>query len=66
MDPENIIVNTVLGPVRGNQRISYLGDRFLSFRGIPYAQPPIGKLRFRVKHLCFNKIPLCLCICFYF
>lgn len=42
-----VIVHTTYGPVRGEQRTSYLGERFYSFRSIPYARPPLGDLRFR-------------------
>ncbi|WP_426362353.1 carboxylesterase/lipase family protein [Streptomyces sp. E-08] len=36
------IVTTVRGPVRGERR----ADGSLRFLGIPYAQPPVGELRF--------------------
>lgn len=46
--PETSIINTNSGPVRGKKRVSMWGDEFHSFNGIPYAQAPIGKLRFKV------------------
>ncbi len=48
MKPDTIIVETNYGPVRGIKRTSAVGDQFFSFRGIPYAKPPIGNLRFKV------------------
>lgn len=48
MKPDTIIVETNYGPVRGLKRTSAVGDQFFSFRGIPYAKPPIGELRFKV------------------
>lgn len=36
------IVNTVEGPIRG-----YVEDKIATFRGIPYAAPPVGPLRWR-------------------
>ncbi|XP_060064816.1 carboxylesterase 3-like [Ylistrum balloti] len=38
-------VNTPLGPVRGVV-VPVLGQDVLQFRNIPYAKPPVGKLRF--------------------
>jgi hypothetical protein len=37
-----------LGQVRGSKMVSSSGRNFYAFRGIPYAKPPIGDLRFRV------------------
>uniref|UniRef100_A0A1B0G120 Carboxylic ester hydrolase n=1 Tax=Glossina morsitans morsitans TaxID=37546 RepID=A0A1B0G120_GLOMM len=42
-----IEVNTDLGKIKGLEMTSRLGEKFWSFRGIPYAQPPIGDLRFQ-------------------
>lgn len=42
------VIKTTFGPVRGLQRTSKLGELFYSFRGIPYAKPPVGPLRFKV------------------
>lgn len=42
------VVSTSYGPVRGNKRVSCVGDTFFSFRGIPYAKPPLRALRFKV------------------
>ncbi|KAK4008458.1 hypothetical protein OUZ56_013598 [Daphnia magna] len=36
-----------LGQVRGSKMTSVSGRMFYAFRGIPYAQPPVGELRFR-------------------
>ncbi|XP_046451732.1 venom carboxylesterase-6-like isoform X1 [Daphnia pulex] len=36
-----------LGQVRGSKMVSVAGKMFYAFRGIPYAQPPVGDLRFR-------------------
>lgn len=41
------------GLIRG--KIYKIGDNYMQiFRGIPYAEPPIGKLRFRV--CCFSSL----------
>lgn len=51
-DPnEPVLVHTKSGPVRGlrNTTIDRLG--YISFQGIPYAQPPIGELRFKVSYI---------------
>ena len=43
------IVETDNGPIRGERNITLInGVVFYSFRGIPYAKPPIGDLRFKV------------------
>lgn len=44
------VVKTESGEVQGITAKTLLNQRqFYSFRGIPYAQPPIGDLRFKVK-----------------
>lgn len=45
------IVQTDLGDIRGNVQKTLLNKReFFSFRGIRYARPPIGELRFKVSN----------------
>lgn len=43
------IVDTDNGKVRGIKSSTlYKGDPYYAFKGIPYAKPPIGSLRFKV------------------
>jgi hypothetical protein len=51
-------VNTRLGAVKGSTEKSRNGKPFCSFRGIPYAAPPIGELRFKVSNSVFGKKPV--------
>lgn len=49
----DLIINTEGGQVRGQEeRTSLFGDRYFSWKGIPYAEPPVGNLRFNdpVRH----------------
>ena len=39
---------TSFGAVKGSKEKSENGKSFCSFRGIPYAAPPVGRLRFKV------------------
>ncbi|XP_043656687.1 uncharacterized protein LOC122622361 [Drosophila teissieri] len=39
-------VNTTSGPVRGKLCSGVYGEEYVSFERIPYAQPPVGPLRF--------------------
>eukprot|EP01012_Entosiphon_sulcatum_P016917 TRINITY_DN21780_c0_g1_i1.p1 TRINITY_DN21780_c0_g1~~TRINITY_DN21780_c0_g1_i1.p1 ORF type:complete len:627 (-),score=101.05 TRINITY_DN21780_c0_g1_i1:16-1896(-) len=43
---EQIIANTTKGQVRGFINVNENGIRTRQFRGIPYAKPPVGPLRF--------------------
>jgi bile salt-stimulated lipase len=37
------------GKLKGKISTNLRNEDFYSFQGIPYAKPPIGKLRFKVK-----------------
>lgn len=43
----DVILTTALGKVRGTYLTSSSGRIFYAFRGIPYAKPPVGDLRFK-------------------
>lgn len=45
---EEPVILTGLGHVRGSVLRSRLGELFYAFRGIRYAKPPVGDLRFKV------------------
>ncbi|CAG7724942.1 unnamed protein product [Allacma fusca] len=42
----HVIVKTNLGSLRGVREVSRGGRNYYEFRGIPYAKPPLGTLRF--------------------
>lgn len=45
------IVKTNYGLIRGKKFVSlYEGKEFYGYRGIPYAQPPVNELRFKVSN----------------
>ena len=47
--PDEQIVSTKDGLVRGLKETTIVESReFYSFKGIPFAKPPIGNLRFKV------------------
>ena len=48
---ENATVTLEQGPLQGVKLSTVWGKEYLAFRGIRYAKPPVGKLRFRVS--CF-------------
>lgn len=51
------IVDTTNGKIRGIKGTTLLnGGAFYSFRGIPYAKPPVADLRFKVTNQ--NVIPI--------
>lgn len=41
------VAYTENGALSGTYKLSQQGNRFVSFEGIPYARPPVGKYRFR-------------------
>lgn len=43
----NLVVNTSSGQVEGIRQFSATGKPVDMFWGIPYAEPPVGELRFR-------------------
>lgn len=44
-----ITVDTECGRVRGKQELTlFIEKPFYSFKGIPYAKPPVAQLRFKV------------------
>ena len=47
-DPSIPLVSVSQGQARGSWMTSQNGRRFAAFRGIPYALPPVGQLRFQV------------------
>ena len=49
---EEIVLKTHKGNVRGKRVDTDQGDYYYSFRGIRYAQAPVGKLRFLVGIRC--------------
>lgn len=49
MADNKILVNTKLGKIYGSQKTTeYDSTVYYSFRGIPYAEPPVEEFRFRV------------------
>lgn len=42
------IVTVKQGKLKGGIVKNVLGGKYIAFRGIPYAVPPVGKLRFKV------------------
>jgi carboxylesterase type B len=43
-----VIVDLAQGTLRGKQTTAKSGFKYYSFKGIPYAKPPVGQLRFKV------------------
>lgn len=50
------VIETINGQVRGVQKTTLLKNiKYYSFKGIPYAKPPVGELRFKVNNLLYWK-----------
>ena len=47
-DSNFVVAETENGQVKGIKKLSCLEEEYLSFQGIPFAKPPVGKLRFKV------------------
>ena len=47
--PEPEVFDTKLGKIRGEFSNAMKGQKFLSFKGVPYAAPPLGNSRFKVR-----------------
>ncbi|CAG7834559.1 unnamed protein product [Allacma fusca] len=45
-DSPDVFVNTTYGTLKGLKSVSRESRTFFEFRGIPYAEPPVGLLRF--------------------
>lgn len=45
---DTVVVTTRQGKLRGKRVMTANGVAYYSFKGIPYAKPPIGALRFKV------------------
>ncbi|XP_046398623.1 juvenile hormone esterase-like [Ischnura elegans] len=41
------LVEVMQGEVKGSRMLTYAGREVAAYRGIPYAEPPVGDLRFR-------------------
>lgn len=51
MEPEYVEIATKEGKLKGLLKKSQglTNKKYYSFQGIPYAKPPVGKLRFKVR-----------------
>jgi carboxylesterase type B len=43
-----VTVDVAHGSLRGKQSTAKSGFKYYSFKGVPYAKPPVGRLRFKV------------------
>ena len=43
-----VIIDTADGPVQGDVLTLHTGDQVNTFLGIPFAEPPVGPLRWQV------------------
>lgn len=45
---EHVVVTVAEGKLKGKTGIDHFGGKYYSFRGVPYAKPPLNDLRFKV------------------
>lgn len=45
---KNLVADTLYGKLLGSEEEDIDNNKFLAFKGIPYAKPPISDLRFQV------------------
>lgn len=48
MSRHDPVVRTKLGELRGKIDVASDGQEYYTFHGIPFAEPPVGELRFKV------------------
>lgn len=53
---ESITIKSSHGEIVGVKMSSSYGFHYINFLGVPYAKPPIGNLRFKVRIFFFGKI----------
>lgn len=54
------IIETSNGAIRGQRFTTLFHNKtYYSFKGIPYAKPPVGELRFKVSTYCTNIRKMC-------
>lgn len=46
------VVEIQSGKIRGTIETGVTGEKYLAYKGIPYAKPPLGDLRFEVSNSC--------------
>ena len=54
INPEDLVTHTNSGLVQGFQMYSFSENLIGAYEGIPFAEPPVGSLRFRVSLFTFN------------
>ena len=62
-DKNIVIVKTETGSIQGIRKESILGGEYLSFQKIPYAEAPVGALRFRVSAFRLFLLSQCKYMC---
>lgn len=61
-DHDSTIVNTPSGSLKGSFLQTWTNKKFYSFRGVPFAEPPVGNLRFKVLTRTFVFLVILFCV----